>query len=171
MIADRFLRTLLAFFFGAVLAASPAAAQEGDPDFFTLMLGAFDFDDEEQSAEGHVQFRLNNKLWIFKPQIGMMFNSDKGFFGYAGVLVDTYWGRRIVLTPSFAVGGYSEGDSKDLGGPVEFRSAIELAYRFDDHSRIGIQLSHISNAGIHEDNPGTNSLLLTYLIPTDVFSR
>lgn len=154
----------------AGLACSSARAQE-DPDFFTLMLGAYDVNDDVASAEGHIQVRLNNRLWIFKPQFGLMFNSDAGFYGYGGVLVDAYFGKRFVVTPSFAVGGYSEGQSKDLGGPLEFRSAIEFAYRFGDRSRLGLQVSHISNAGIYDRNPGTESVLLTYSIPTDVFDR
>lgn len=158
----------------AMLAASltsTIARAEDDPDFFTLMLGAYDINDTEKSAEGHIQVRLSNRLWIFKPQFGLMFNSDAGFYGYGGILIDAYFGKRMVVTPSFAVGGYSEGQSKDLGGPLEFRSAIEFAYRFDNRSRLGLQFSHISNAGIYDRNPGTESLLLTYSIPTDVFGR
>ncbi len=76
-----------------------------------------------------------------------------------------------MASPSFAVGGSHEGDGKELGGTLEFRSAIELAYRFDDRSRLGIQVGHLSNAGIYAENPGTEFAILNYSIPTNVFSR
>lgn len=70
-----------------------------------------------------------------------------------------------MLTPSFAVGAYEDGDGKDLGGTLEFRSAVELSYRLDDRARLGLAFDHISNASIYDDNPGTESLVLMYAIP------
>ena len=73
-----------------------------------------------------------------------------------------FLGRRIVLTPSFAPGYYHEGSGLDLGHALEFRSQIEFAYRFDDRSRIGVAVSHMSNASIADENPGTESAILYY---------
>ncbi len=80
-------------------------------------------------------------------------------------MVDIFFGRRIVATPSFSFGLYGEGDGKDLGHAVEFRSAIQIAYRFDDRSRLGIMLHHLSNAGLDDINPGANTVMLTYSRP------
>ena len=94
-----------------------------------------------------------------------MGNSDGGFYGDGGILLDLFFGRRFVLTPSFAIGAYDRGSGKDLGHSVEFRSQIELAYRFDDRSRLALSLNHLSNASLDEVNPGTESLMLTYAFP------
>ena len=159
----------------AVLAATPrhAAAEDRfrDPDFITAGAGVFDLLDNHTSVEFDLQVRPNTRLWIFKPQVGLFANSDGGFYAWAGILTDVYFGRRLVLTPSFGVGGYHAGDGKDLGGPLEFRSAIELAWRFDDASRLGLQFGHLSNASIYDSNPGTEFLLLNYSMPTTVFDR
>jgi lipid A 3-O-deacylase len=48
---------------------------------------------------------------------------------------------------------------------IEFRSGFELAYRFDDHSRLGVAVHHLSNASIGADNPGTETALIYYSIP------
>ena len=73
---------------------------------------------------------------------------------------------RIVLTPSLAVGLYDNGHDRDLGTPFpEFRSAVELAYRFDDRSRVGVMFNHISNAGLGKVNPGTEQLMLSFSYP------
>ena len=70
--------------------------------------------------------------------------------------------------PSFITigAGYFEGNGKDLGHVFEIRSALEVAYRFDDRSRLGVMFYHISNAGLGDDkNPGAEALTLSYSFP------
>ena len=94
-------------------------------------------------------------------------STGQGFIG-AGVLMDIYFGRRFVVTPSFAPHLYFGGnDDLDLDYPLEFRSQLEAAYRFDDRSRIGIAVSHYSNASLGDTNPGTESAMLYYAVPID----
>ena len=50
---------------------------------------------------------------------------------------------------------------------MEFRSTIELGYRFDDRSRLSLAFGHLSNAGIGDSNPGTEVLTLYYHLPID----
>ncbi|HSN88855.1 MAG TPA: acyloxyacyl hydrolase [Thermoanaerobaculia bacterium] len=45
---------------------------------------------------------------------------------------------------------------------VEFRSGVELAWRLNERSRIGLCLYHLSNGGLYDFNPGTESLILSY---------
>lgn len=94
-----------------------------------------------------------------------MANADMGGDAYAGVGVDFFFGDRWVVTPSFAPSFYWRGSSKDLGEALEFRSSIGVAYRFDDHSRLGLELYHLSNAGLDDHNPGTEVLLAKYSVP------
>ena len=71
------------------------------------------------------------------------------------------------MLPSFAAGLYEDGDGKDLGHTVEFRSAIDLAYRFDNRSRLGLSFYHLSNAHLADSNQGTEVLSLIYSVPLD----
>lgn len=142
-----------------------SAAKE--PDFVAFSVGGFDVNDNETAAEARVEYRSNWKPFYLAPMIGLMLNSDGGVYGYGGVYLDVFFGRRWVVTPNFAVGGYGRGNGKDLGSVIEFRSAIELSYRFDNRARLGIALSHISNASIDDNNPGIESLVLTYAVPLD----
>ena len=142
-----------------------------DPDFITIGAGGFDVNDNETSGQFEVQGRFNTRFWIFKPQVGMFFTTAAGFYAYLGIMVDVFFGGRFVVSPSFAAGVNHEGEGKELGGSLEFRSAVELAYRFEDRSRLGIQVGHLSNASIYEENPGTEFAILNYSIPTRVFSR
>lgn len=151
-----------------VFSASAAKAGEGsgDPSFVTFTAGYHDVNDDHDAFEGRVEYRHGQKFWIFKPLIGVMGTSDGALYGYAGVLVDLYLGRRWVLTPSFAPGAYHKGDDgKDLGGALEFKSQLELSYRFDNRSRLGIGISHMSNASLYDRNPGTETAFITYSLP------
>ena len=96
-----------------------------------------------------------------------MATTDAAIYGYAGLMLDIYFGRRIVFTPNVAVGLYSDGGGKDLGSVIEFRSGVELAYRFDSRARLGVAFHHISNASIEDINPGTETLTLVLSLPLD----
>lgn len=158
------LRTILsAIAWLALLAPAPAVAD--DPDFLRLAIGRFDVNDDQKAVEFRAEYQSAWKLWIIKPFGGIMGTSDRALYGYGGFLVDIYLGRRFVLTPSLAFGLYEEGDGKDLGHIVEFRSSAEIAYRFDDRSRIGLSLYHLSNASLSDDNQGTEIVSLSYSIP------
>ena len=146
-------------------AASPAAAD--DPAFLTIAAGAWDFNkQDDEGAEFRLEYRSDHELWKLKP-FGVVAGTSTGsFFVGAGVLMDIYFGRRFVVTPSFAPHYYSQGSSdKDLGHALEFRSQLEFAYRFDDRSRLGLSVSHYSNASIGDRNPGVESLMVNYSIP------
>ena len=153
---------LLALLFA--FAAPPARAQ--DPSFLTFGAGAFDFlENDHRAAQFELQYRSGLKLWIFQPMVGVSATTDAAGYIYAGLSVDIFFGNRFVLRPSFAPGLFYEGNGKDLGSVIEFRSALEAAYRFDDRSRLGIEISHRSNAGLDDRNPGEESLMLFYHLP------
>ncbi len=94
-----------------------------------------------------------------------MATTDAAIFGYGGFLTDFYFGRRIVVTPSVAVGLYEDGDGRDLGYIIEFRSGPEIGWRFDNRSRLSTMAYHISNADISDNNPGTEVFSIGYSFP------
>ena len=157
---------LLATFVAVVVMSEPAGAD--DPDFLAFSIGGFDVNDNETAGEARLEYRSDIKLWFVKPFSGLMVNSDGGVYGYGGFLVDLFFGRRWVVTPSLAAGLYADGSGKDLGSAVEFRSQLEFAFRFTSRSRIGLSVSHISNASLDDVNPGTEEVVLTYAVPFSV---
>ncbi len=152
----------------AIAAGAPGGVRADDPSFLTLGLGYFDMNKQDNDAvDFRLEYRHGQKFWIFKPWIGVEATSDGAVYGAAGVLIDVFLGNRVVLTPSFGAGYYEEGDGKDLGHEIEFRSQIEVSYRFDDRSRLGLAFSHISNASIGADNPGVEILNVYYSVPLE----
>ena len=91
--------------------------------------------------------------------------SDGAFYGYGGFGVDINFGPNLVLTPNVAGGYFARGSGTDLGSWWEFRTGAELAWRFEDMSRLGVAVHHISNAGLTKRNPGEQSVLLMYSVP------
>lgn len=98
------------------------------------------------------------------PVTGAMANSQGTLYVYGGFRFDFSVGRHWTVTPSWAGGLYYPGTDrgKELGGVVEFRSGIEFGYRLPNRSRLGLALYHLSNGGLYDFNPGTESLILTY---------
>ena len=153
---------------------NPALSQEkkGDPSFVAVGAGFFDFNrKKDDGPEVRLEYRSGQKFMdtIFKPFGAVGYSpNDHAFFG-GGLLVDVFFGRRYVLTPSFGPHIYSGGNSKlDLGHILEFRSQLEFSYRLDDRARIGVAVSHYSNAGLGSKNPGTESLMLYYNHPLEL---
>ncbi len=117
-----------------------------------------------RSAQFSGEYRLGHKLFSIGPLAGLTVNTQGGVFGYGGIYTDLAFGP-VVLTPSVAVGGYAQNGSKDLGSVFQIQSALDAAYEFQGGSRLGVRISHISNGGVNEKNPGVESLLLTYSLP------
>jgi hypothetical protein len=147
----------------ALVVASPAWAD--DPAFVTGSVGRYDMFDNEKAVAFNLEYRFAEKFLIFKPIAGIMGTTDRAAYGYGGIRVDLFLGRRLVLTPSFAAGLYADGDGKELGHTIEFRSGAELAWRFDNRARVGAGFYHISNAGLGKSNPGTEILSLVFSWP------
>ncbi|MGB1547274.1 MAG: acyloxyacyl hydrolase [Alphaproteobacteria bacterium] len=142
-----------------------------EPAFLVVGGGLFDALDEDTTGQFNFEYRSNRRLWIFKPQAGLMVSTKGAIYGYAGLRIDLFFGRRWVVSPSTAIGVFEEGSGKDLGSALEFRSGIELAYRLDDRSRLGAGLFHLSNASVGNTNPGEESVILFYAIPIERLTR
>jgi hypothetical protein len=153
------------------VATAPAVAEE--PAFLSIGAGYYDLFDDQSAGEARLEYRFSEaqKLFFFRPFVGVTATTDAATYGYAGVGIDIFFGKRWVATPNFAVGLYGNGDGKDLGHAVEFRSGLEVAYRFDNYSRLGLSFTHISNAGLGERNPGVESLVVVYSMPFDALFR
>jgi len=153
-------------------AGERAAAQVALNDTPAVLSGGVGWYDFKLQDDEAVDFRLEYRhgedfLWL-KPWGGLEVTSDGGVWGGVGVLVDITFFDSVVLTGSFAPGLYEEGKGKDLGHTIEFRSQVELGYQFENQSRLSLAISHISNAHLSDDNPGTEVLNLYYHLPLDV---
>jgi hypothetical protein len=161
-----------------ILLSHPAAAQLlplGRPQSVTASTGAFEvrktLDEYEAGWElrfAPQRFRLMPR-WMpdLIPVTGLMATSRGAFLAYGGVRAELPLGERWVASGGWAPALYYRGTGagKDLGGVLEFRSHVELAYRLADEARVGLCFYHLSNGmlfSFHDFNPGTESLVITY---------
>jgi lipid A 3-O-deacylase len=140
---------------------SPAS----DPSLIALGAGDIDFDHKEPAGELRGEYRFAQGFYFIKPMIGAFGTTRHQVYVYGGFRLDFVFLDHYAVTPNAAVGYYSRGNGKDLGSPVEFKTGVELAYRFDNAARLGIAFDHISNAGLTKLNPGTEQLLLVLSWP------
>lgn len=148
----------------------PALAQEGntneDPALLSAGVGWFDMvQQENQAVDFRLEYRSDLALWFVKPWVGVEVTSDGAVYGLGGILLDFTLGDHFYFSPSAGVGAYAEGSGRDLGSTLEFRTQVELGYRFDNKARLGLAFGHISNASITDRNPGAEILTLYYSIP------
>jgi len=151
-----------------------------------LAIGIFDvkFDGSETntSADFRYERRFDASLFeigpesenffILKPFAGMELTSDSAMYFIGGIYLEDNLGTifageesNVILTPSFGVGYYDDGDGKKLGNNIEFRTTLEVSYQLKNKNRIGLSFGHISNADLGDNNPGVEILNLSYQIP------
>ncbi|MGO4129091.1 acyloxyacyl hydrolase [Inquilinus sp. YAF38] len=121
--------------------------------------------DKEGAGIGRVELRFNEQFLRIRPFIGIEANTESATYFYGGGMLDVRFGPHFILSPNAAVGAYFNGDGRDMGSTVEFRTGVEAAWEFDNRMRIGAAFHHISNAGIGDVNPGVETLTLNFSIP------
>ena len=67
------------------------------------------------------------------------------------------------VIPSFTPGIYEQGDGKDLGHIVEFKSEVQFSLDLPKDSQFGFSYNHLSNASLGNKNPGANSYMFNFL--------
>ena len=122
--------------------------------------GTFGIGDTEELFVVGAEYRWDPVWKGIRPIVGASELADSGNYVYGGARYDLDVTERWQLSPSFAVGIYS-GETLDLGGPVEFRSGIDLSYRFVEAWKLGIGMYHLSNGGLYSRNGGANALLFS----------
>ncbi|WP_422368017.1 acyloxyacyl hydrolase [Pelagibius sp.] len=154
--------------FGFSERATAQVTLNDTPAVISAGVGWFDLvQTDDQAADFRLEYRHGDDFLFLKPWVGLEVTSEGSVWGGIGVLVDVVFYDDFILTGSFAPGFYEEGDGKDLGSALEFRSQIELGYQFENKSRLSLGFSHTSNASIDDDNPGVEVLTLYYHLPID----
>ena len=131
-------------------------------------VGNFDFSDDKQKAIllgfQHQDENLSRDtiLGNVSPITGGFLTENSAAYLYTGIEWNVDMGS-MVFTPSFAPGLYHEGDGKDLGHVIEFKSEVQLSYSTSDLTSLGVSYNHVSNASLGDKNPGANSYMLNFL--------
>ena len=135
---------------------------------FNFYTGTFDFSDDGKRASlfgiQHQNESLNRDSFLgtISPVTGLMLTEKNAAYFYTGIQAQYKMGKLNVV-PSFAPGLYSEGDGKDLGHVLEFKSELQLSLDLSSNSELGFSYNHISNASLGDKNPGANSYMFNFI--------
>lgn len=150
---------------GLTLGSAPAQAQ-------AVVLEIFKSDFEEMASFEPTGFALelqakpfaNLGRIAFSLAARASFDDGESMWLGAGVLAEAPLGSGSWLIEGSVMPGYYDPGSSDfdLGSDLEIHSSLGVGYELSAHNRVSLQLSHLSNAGTAERNPGRNALALRF---------
>jgi len=153
------------FFLPVVSEDKKISKNEHEVNFYT---GVFDFSDDGKSAQLYGFEHQNESLFRetkigrLSPVTGAFITADSATYFYTGIQAHYDYGK-IDFTPSFTPGLYGEGDGKDLGHILEFKSELQATYNISENTSLGMSYNHVSNASFGDKNPGANSYAFNFL--------
>ena len=139
-----------------------------DNNKFNIYSGMFDFSDDGKRSTligfQHQNVDLNKDTFLgnLSPITGFMITADNASYVYTGVQAQYSLGTLNVI-PSFTPGLYNQGDGKDLGHLLEFKSEVQLSLELPKDAQLGFSYNHLSNASLGDKNPGANSYMFNFL--------
>ena len=145
------------------------ASESGDrSDQFVFGTGAARILSGRPLAATSTEYRFKQNWRRIHPYVAADLVSGGSYYIGAGLLYNWDFNRHWRLTVDSGPGYYDRHhSSRDLGATVEFYSNIEVSRDVGRGQRLGISFGHISNGGLGNDNPGSESLRLLYTITVD----
>ena len=156
---------IISFAFSSIADEKKLKNQNTELSFFS---GMFDFSDDGKKSTligfEHQNENLNRDTFLgnLSPITGMLVTADNAGYVYTGVEAQYKIGS-LNFTPSFTPGSYHDGDGKDLGHILEFKSELQFSLELSGNSQLGFSYNHISNASLGDKNPGANSYMFNFL--------
>lgn len=167
-------RTLLALVVASAvlnlaLPTESIAADASAPGYLGVFIGQVDVGRPEADSQYGLEYRFPVRWGRFDlvPTAGVLRTRYGSHLAYGGIGRRTPFlssGAGPALNVGFAAGLYHHRgrSDTDLGFPLQFKSSVGIDHEFPDRTRLGLYFSHISNASLAEENPGTELLTLNY---------
>lgn len=152
----------------ALLVSTQPLKGNHEPSSLLIVGGGWlDAGSNHSGGLGQVEYRWKGLRWCkyLRPQLSLLLPGFNSFYVGAGMGVELYLSERLVFTPFFSPGLYYQGNGRNLGYPLEFRSGLELCFKYKNGMRIGGQFYHLSNASLSNKNPGMNALVFILSLP------
>jgi len=118
------------------------------------------FDDADRYAM-HVAYihKPLAQFYDLRPTV-LLINADQGqHYFAAGIAKDIYRYKDFSIRAAFHAGIVDE--SENLGDTVEFYSSIAALYNVSELLSFEAEIGHISNGGLGDRNPGSESFVLS----------
>ena len=151
--------------------ATPEAQAGGEPlpAYLDVFIGQVDVGRPEADSQYGLAYRWPTRWSRFDlvPTLGLLRTRYGSHLVSGGVERRTALlasGAGPALNVGFAAGYYHHGGNADtdLGFPLQFISSVGIDHQFPDRTRLGLFFSHISNASLADENPGTELVTVRY---------
>ena len=156
------------YFIFSFLLISPSISDENlNDNEINIYSGMFDFSDDGQRA---LLFGLQHQnenliresvLGEISPVTGFFLTENQAAYLYTGIQAHYNLGD-LDFTPSFTPGLYHEGDGKDLGHVIEFKTEVQFSINTSADTKLGFSYNHVSNASLGSKNPGAKSYIFNF---------
>ena len=155
------------YFIFSFLLISPSISENLNDNEINFYSGMFDFSDDGQRA---LLFGLQHQnenliresvLGEISPVTGFFLTENQAAYLYTGIQAHYNLGD-LDFTPSFTPGLYHEGDGKDLGHVIEFKTEVQFSINTSADTKFGFSYNHVSNASLGSKNPGANSYIFNF---------
>lgn len=152
-----FLRLALA---ALLCLAQPALAES------PRLIGSLGQQLSPNDAEASLRYLGSPHLWKLQPMLGLSVSSNgSGYIGAGSAITWRMADEGLFLRVSSIAGIHRRGSGKNLGGPIMFRTAVDLGVQNRDGREFGIGADHRSSARLYRPNPGLNTVYLFASIP------
>ena len=159
---------IIIYFIFSFLLISPSISDDNlNDNEINSYSGMFDFSDDGQRA---LLFGLQHQnenliresvLGEISPVTGFFLTENQAAYLYTGIQAHYNLGD-LDFTPSFTPGLYHEGDGKDLGHVIEFKTEVQFSINTSADTKFGFSYNHVSNASLGSKNPGANSYIFNF---------
>ncbi len=120
----------------------------------------------DPAAELYLRYDLAQTRGPFGGAAGLSVTENgEAWVGFGATYLVPF-GRSGAYAELHAMPGLYFGNGGfDLGGPIAFRSGLELGFETAQGWRMALSYDHRSNVGIYEENPGIETLKFKVSIP------
>ena len=130
-------------------------------DRIAISQGSLQFKGDVIGREVYARYDSSRANGPFQSIYGVSYSSLGDFWAGAGHSYTMKSEGNGFYSELHAMTGlYVQGSGPDLGGPIEFRSGVELGYEFTSGWRLAASFDHRSNAEIFPLNPGVETVQL-----------
>lgn len=139
------------------------------PARLSIQAASVQFQRDHIGTEIGVAYDFDHAYGPFQPTIAASITDTDDLWAGAGfrwTSTDIFDGP-IFLEASFIPGLHMQGDGPDLGGNIQFRSAVGAGYAFDNGSTLTVAWDHRSNGDTKPVNPGLETLSIRYAFTLD----
>ncbi|MHA6345338.1 acyloxyacyl hydrolase [Roseivivax sp. CAU 1761] len=120
----------------------------------------------DSAAEIYLRHDPATRFGPFGTALGLSVGQEGETWLGAGMTWHTWLGASPFYAELHAMPGlYIDNGGFDLGGPVAFRSGLELGYEAPSGWRYALSYDHRSNAGLYDENPGIETVQFRVSVP------